>query len=448
MTSKGRSLPHNVEAEEVLVARLLLDPRQLALVAGTLRPEHFYASDPRALYAAMLGLESERKIIDVVSVAERAGVEPPRPEFGRTHHGALEGYAEIIRRDWQRRETIRNLERAINTAYDSAEPEKVLDAVGDAVAKINATSDGGDLLSPEEAVDGYLGTLAARQAGLQQGLKWGIPSLDARILPAQRQNLIIVAARPSIGKTALVEWIADAWARQDLGPVLFASLEMSKDELIDRAISRQIKVSTDDLIRGTLTGEQWRLASEAAETLRKVGIWYYDKGGVTTARLRSEVARVKMMSGGRLGGVIVDYLGLLGDTDGGDNQVTVVTRISRKLKAIAKDFNVPVLVAAQLNRNSEHRQDPTPILSDLRDSGAIEQDADLVLGLHRTTKFSKVMTVKILKARQGAGADTAVGIRFDPETMTFGDLVREVQPQEVPSSQGNPIEDPDDDAWS
>jgi replicative DNA helicase len=444
---KGRTLPSNPEAEEVLVHRLLLDPRKLALVAGSLRPEHFYSADPRALYAAMLGLEAERKIIDVVSVAERAGVVPPAPEFGRMHHGSLEGYAEIIRRDWQRRETIRNLERAIGTAYESSDPERLLDAVGEAVAAVNATSDGGDLLSPADAVDGYLGTLEARRAGLEQGLKWGIPALDRMILPAQRQNLIIVAARPSIGKTALVEWIADAWAKQDQGPILFASLEMSKDELIDRAISRQIKVSTDALIRGTLTGDQWRLALEAAEKLRQVGIWYYDKGGLTTARLRSEVARVKMMSGGRLGGLIVDYLGLLGDTDGGDNQVTVVTRISRKLKAIAKDFNVPVLVAAQLNRNSEHRSDPTPILSDLRDSGAIEQDADLVLGLHRSTKFSTNMVVKILKARQGAGADNAVTVHFDPPTMTFSDWTRPVAPAEVPLAAGTPVDEADDPSW-
>jgi replicative DNA helicase len=333
-------------------------------------------------------------------------------------------------------------------AYGSSDPEHLLDAVGEAVSQINATADGGALLSPSDAVEGYLGTLEARQAGLETGLTWGIEALDARLLPAQRQNVIIVAARPSVGKTALMEWIADAWAKQDRGPILFVSLEMNKDELIDRAISRQIGVSTDHLIRGTLTGDQFRLAKEAAEKLRGVNIWYYDRGGTTTARARSEAARVKMLSGGRLGGIIIDYLGLMGDTDGGDNQVTVVTRISRKLKAIAKDFNVPVLVAAQLNRNSEHRADPTPMLSDLRDSGAIEQDADVVLGLHRSTKFSKVMTVKILKARQGSGADTTVAIRFDPETMTFGNLVRELGPPPVEVASSNPVEDADSDAWA
>lgn len=445
---RSKSLPFNAEAEEVLVNRLLLDPKQLALVAGTLRPEHFYTSDPRAIYAAMLGLEKDRKTIDIVSVQERAGVLMPHVEFGRLHHGSLEGYAYLIQRDWKRREAINSLERAVGVAYEAEDEERLLDAVGEAVNRINEGAEGGALLSPEDAVDGYLGTLAARQAGLDQGLKWGIGAIDDRILPAQRQNLIIVAARPSIGKTALVEWIADSWAKQNKGPILFVSLEMSKDELMDRAISRQIGVSTDHLIRGTLTGDQFRLATEAAEKLRQVGIWYYDKGGTTTARVRSEAARVKMMSGGALGGIIVDYLGLLGDKDGGDNQVTVVTRISRNLKAIAKDFNVPVLVAAQLNRNSEHRSDPTPILSDLRDSGAIEQDADLVLGLHRSTKFSTTMVVKILKARQGAGADTSVGIRFDPTTMTFGNLIREiVPPSEIPLSAGNPVEEADDPSW-
>lgn len=435
------SLPSNPEAEQALVSRLLWDPKKLALVAGSLRPEHFYSTLPRQVFAAMLALEHDRKVIDLVSVEERVGEKLPPMEFSRLHHGDLEGYVEIIKRDWLRRESIRQLSRVVQQAQDNTDTEHLLTAIGEAVAAINTGVEGGSLVSPDDAVDSYLRTLDDRREGNTRGLTWGIKSLDQRLLPAQPQNLIIVCARPSIGKTAMLEWITEHWARQDRGPILFVSMEMSKDELLDRSISRQTKLSTESLIRGTLTGEQWRLATEAAETIRKVNIWYYDKGGTTTARIRAEAARVKMIAGG-LGGIAVDYLGLFGDKEGGDSEVTRVTRISRALKALAKDFNVPVLVAAQLNRNSEMRSDSRPRLSDLRDSGAIEQDADTVIGLNRTTKLSTMMDVGILKSRQGI-ADTHISIRFDGATMTFGELYTESISSSTPIGTpiGNPVEE-------
>ena len=433
------SLPFNAEAEQTLIFRLLLDPRQLALVAGTLQPEHFHTLWCAQAFRAMLALEHDRRAIDQISVEERMGERLPRLQVDRLQRGSLEGYAEIVSRDYLRRETIRNLNKALSVARESTDAEAVVEAVGEAVVAINAGVDAGALADPDQVVESYLGTLKARQMGLSSGLTWGIEALDHRLLPAQPQNMIVIGARPSIGKTALLEFIADHWARLDRGPILFVSLEMSKDELMDRAVSRATGLNTEMLIRGTLTGDQWRLAEESVERLRKVSLWVYDKGSTTVPRIRAEIARVGMLAGRPPAAVVVDYLGLLKDKAGGDSEYVRISRISAALKAMAKDFNIPVLVAAQFSRKGEMRRDPMPMLSDFRDSGAIEQDADIAIGLHRTSKLSKTMHVGILKVRQGGGADTQVQLHFDYERMTFGS-VREIAPVPVLPS-GNPVEE-------
>lgn len=441
-------LPHNEEAESTLVGRLLVEPKQIALVASQLRPEHFYSADPREMYAAMLALTHEHKVVDLMSVQERVGRPLLSPGFGRLHHGGLEAYAGIIRRDWLRREAISRLQRTIRVAQEETSEESLLDSLSQAVAALSTGAETSGLSSPSDAVDSYLATLAGRKSGERGGLTWGLRELDERLLPAQPGNLIIIGARPSIGKTALVEYIADHWASQDRGPILFVSLEMKQDELMDRSIARRAKLDTNSIIRGTLTTEQWRLAEASAEALRSVGVWYYDRGSTTTGRVRAEAARVQMLSEGRLGGIIVDYLSLLKDKSGGDSEVTRVTRISGQLKALAQDFGVPVLVPSQLNRKAEYRKDQHPNLYDMRESGAIEQDADVVLGLYRETKKSKRMDISILKSRQGGGADTIVPIRFEGDTMTFSSWSD--QPAQTgfgtlalaAAMASNPVEDP------
>ena len=439
----AQSSPHNPEAEATIIGRLILDPRQLALVAGTLQPEHFYMPWAGKAFGAMLALETERRPIDVVSVEEKIGDRLPSTvqELTRLHRGSLEGYAQIIRRDAVRRGAVRELTRALDVAQSSTNEDRIMEAVSEAVQAINSSSVTGALVDPEQAVEDYLGTLTARQAGLQTGLTWGIEALDKRLLPAQPGDMIVVGARPSIGKTALLEFIADAWARQDRGPVLFVSLEMSRGQLMDRAVARATGINTEMLVRGTLTGDQWRLAQESAERLKSVNLWVYDRGSTTVPRVRAEAHRVKMMAGGRLAAVFIDYLGLLGDKAGGDSEYVRISRISGSLKALARDLGVPVVVAAQFSRKGELRRDPMPILSDFRDSGAIEQDADIALGLHRTSKLSKTMRVGILKVRQGGGADTEVQLHFDYEHMTFGNPISQIAPAVPVEAVGHPTED-------
>jgi replicative DNA helicase len=229
-----------------------------------------------------------------------------------------------------------------------------------------------------------------------------------------------MAARPSVGKTAFAETIADHWATGDGFPVLFASIEMSLSQLMDRAVSRTAGIPAQHLVRGTLSADEEVLAAETVERRKAVKIWYYDDGYATTETLRAQAARCAMVNGG-IRGIVVDYLQIL--KDAGDQEVQRVTKISRNIKALAREYDCPVLALSQLNRQSEYRPDPHPRLADIRESGAIEQDADVVLGLYRDRAMEDSfdgsdLEVDILKNRQGP-SQMRVVIPFHGETVSF-----------------------------
>jgi replicative DNA helicase len=277
--------------------------------------------------------------------------------------------------------------------------------------------DDSDVFDPHASAKGYIESLVQRQAGTDPGLVYGIPGMDQMLLPARRGRLILLAARPSVGKTAMAESIADSWATQGRGPVLFVSLEMDREELLDRAMARDTGVSAEKIARGRLDPKTLETVLEAASARSNGTIHYMDEGSITTARIRAAGARLKMMTEGELAGVIVDYTQLLEDrVDGNDN--TRVAYISRALKQTAKALRCPVLAMSQLNRNieSERRR---PRLSDLRDSGALEQDADVVMIMTGVPGEAE-RTVHILKQRQGRPGE--LHIAFDGRTMTWREM--------------------------
>jgi replicative DNA helicase len=280
------------------------------------------------------------------------------------------------------------------------------------------------------AVDNYLQVMDERSRGERLGLGWGMEELDQILLPARGGELILIAARPSIGKTVLGEQIASHWAALGPHPVIFASLEMPVDSLLDRTISRISKIGGRDVVRGILTDAQNLKVLGVLEDRRQVGLWYLDDSYATTSSIRAAAARVRMLAGG-VSAIVVDYLGLLKDHH--ESEVTRVTRISRQLKAIAREFNVPLLALSQLNRASTAREDTHPRLQDLRDSGALEQDADRVLGLWRPDLGSAVAHLDVLKARQGTTGRIHLG--FD------GDHFQFVSPFAEESENQSPLDD-------
>ena len=412
-------LPHNPDAEAALVARLYTDPGIIPVIAGNVRPEDIYDPEVRAVYAAMVSLSLEKRSIDIVTLGERGvdevAINNLLSSAGPLYRSDVEEYSSIVRRDAQRRRIIESLEGVTRKAYEEEDVETILSSLADASATIAQGAEAGRLLSPAQASEAYRETLARRMAGDDPGLPWGLRDLDSLMQPAAGGEMIVLAARPGVGKTTLAETIAETWALS--GPVLFCSLEMSVPQLLDRSIARHARIPSPDIIRGRLTADQERLARDVAASRKDVDLWYLDDPFAQTGSLRAAAARVRILAGG-LVGIVVDYLQLLKDGGGNESEVQRVTRISRQVKAIAREYEVPVLCLSQLSRAVESRDDKHPKLYDLRESGAIEQDADRVLGLYRVSGESK-MDVELLKNRQGP-----VGLRtiyLDTEYCRFID---------------------------
>lgn len=407
------TLPFSEPLEATIVSRLLADPSQLPLLAGSLPAADFYVETYRKAYVAMQRLSATRRTVDLESlrslIGNRDADDVSRGLSGLTiaHRAPLEEYAQQVKDLAFRRRIIGALERvaSLAEATDTSTRDDLLASLQDALSQATDGVDSGSLLSPNQAADKYERTMALRAAGQQPGLSWGLSAFDHAMLPAQGGEMIVLAARPSVGKTALAEQVSDAWAHQAPYPVLFVSLEMDSDSLLDRTVSRTSGVYGRDVIRGILTADEQARAMRAVALRREVGVWFLDDPYATTASVRAAAARVKILAGG-LSGIVIDYLQLLKDP--GDPEVTRVTRISRNIKAIALEFKVPVLALSQLSRAATMREDSHPRLSDLRESGAIEQDADRVLGLWRPALDAVESHVDVLKSRQGAA-----GIRME-----------------------------------
>lgn len=400
-------------AEQGLVARLLLDPRQIALIQDKVGPDDFYIPAYRQAYRVMLELQQERKVPDIVSLQAR-GVDVDVLDLTPMHHAPLDSYAEEIKHSSFRRKVLAASDRVARAA--ELGDGDLMSVVSEAFTEIVQGTEQGDLATSSEAVDDYLGTLAERIAGEGLGMTYGVPKMDGHLLPAEPGDLIIMAARPSVGKSAMAENVADHWARLDQGPVLYVSLEMRKTKIIDRTISRYSGIGANKVIRGQLDPEEVEVVQAEAARLRDRPIVWLDNGFATSADVRAAAAKTRLLYEGKLAGIVVDYLQILKDP--GESEVQRVTRISRNLKAIAVENDCPVLALSQFSRRMEQeRRDP--VLSDLRESGAIEQDADVVIAMTRTLE-SPVMSVHILKQRQGSVGK--FGLHFEGDTSTFTEL--------------------------
>jgi replicative DNA helicase len=411
------TLPGNAEAEVALLGRLLLEPRHIPLVAPRLQPADFFGEGSREIYEAMLRLSQASRVVDVTTLAAELGgsdlVESLAREVGPGHHAPVDEYVTIIADSAFRRKVIGTLDGVIRRAYEPDRDRGTLMAdLQDAVSRVTQGMAGGRLVSPSEAIDVYERLLQERSQGRAVGIDYGIRALDELIQPAQGGDMIVLAARPSVGKTSLAESIADYWAALR-PPVLFCSLEMSLSQLLDRAVIRATGIDAMKLIRGQIGGNDLELAETAAEARRNVGVWYLDDPVATTSTVRAEAARVKLMAG-NIGAIVIDYMQLL--KDGGEQEVQRVTRISRNVKAIAREFDVPVLVLSQLSRAVESREDRHPKLHDLRESGAIEQDADVVLGMYRELG-TRAADLDVLKNRFGQLG--RIQLDFDDSTLKF-----------------------------
>lgn len=394
-------------AERALLGALLVEPEQVAVVASDLEPSHFGTRQYREAYEAMLDLTRQGKRVDVVTLRYMGH---DLGDIGLSPGRAPDDYISIIKDGSFRRtvqEHVAGVESAIRKQASRADVLSKLTEMQHALALEVADERTYD---QERAIAAYRAILHER-ATKGVGLPYGIPRLDRFLQPAHGGDMVVVAARPSVGKTVFAEHVADAWAFESDLPVLFISLEMSLGQLMDRAVSRWGGIPSANIVRGILTEDEKSRMNTTLEARQTVNLWYVDNPYAKVETIRAAAAEVTMAAGG-IKAIIVDYLQLM--SDAGDNDNQRVARISRNMKALAREYDCPMLVLSQLSRRSEYRDDPHPRLSDIRDSGAVEQDADVVLGLYRdrdNPASESDLDIDILKNRQGPLA--RVTIDFD-----------------------------------
>ena len=381
-------------AEGALISALLVDPSQIPVVASMLSMGALGTRRYREIYDAMVRLSSEGKSVDAVTLRSLGH---DTVDIVLQHQGrAIPEYVDIIQDGAFRRVVESNLDEARRLLISGSRPD-FLHYLHDLTRRLGEAHSGGQTFDVERALMTY-DVLRAERKLKGVGLPYGIATLDRWLQPAHGGDMIVAAARPSVGKTVLAEHIADQWAWESDYPVMFVSIEMSLGQLMDRAVSRWGDIPSAHIVRGVLTQDEERSVEVTLETRRSVNLWYVDNPYSTTTSVRMAAAEIELRAGG-LRGIIIDYLQLLGDAGDNDNQR--VGRISRNLKALAREHDCPVLVLSQLNRQSEYRKDAHPRLADIRDSGAVEQDADVVLGLYRSSLTDDTLEIDILKNRQG-----------------------------------------------
>ena len=432
----SRQVPHSLEAEQSVLGSVLIDSRCVADVIGILRPEDFYLQQNREIFEAVYTMFNFSQTIDPVTVLDKLR------ELGFYHDNSRDyilqlmeitptaanvvRYANIVRDKAMLRSLAQAATDISETVYSQVgTPMEMLES---AEKKIYALRKGerGDSL---EHIGTVLHKVFDRLEELSQsdsaipGLSTGLRDVDTKINGLNKGNLILVAARPAMGKTSFALNIGLNVAKKYKKTVAFFSLEMSREELAMRLLAGESFVDSQKLATGKLTNEEWNKLCMASDSLSQTDIRVDDNGAITVAEMNAKCRRLD-----NLGLVIIDYLQLMQGSGNGrasDNRVTVVSDISRALKVMAKELNVPVICLSQLNRAAETRGDKRPLLSDLRESGSIEQDADSVMMLYRDDYYNpdteEKNVAECIVAKNRHGEIGTVKLQWLPQFTTFAD---------------------------
>ena len=395
--------PHSLEAEQSVLGAILLSERALyaLVIEEGLKPEHFYRERHGAIYAAMLALYRESEPVDVLTVTEQLRGQGRLEEVGGA--GAVDAltggvptaanarqYARIVRE----RALMRRL---LTTTYSiqesvrerSAHPRDLVEQAERAMLEVAHDDRQKDFRSVEEVLHDELDKLhrLSVEGTALTGTPSGFKDLDEITGGFQPGNLVVIAARPSMGKSALVTNIAENAALEHGRPVALFSLEMSESELAQRFVASQAKIKGDDLRKGRVAEHKWPKILEASQRLARAPLFVDDSSDIGILEIRAKARRLHQQHG--LGLVIVDYLQLMRADGQIESRVQQVGEMSRGLKILARELEVPVIALSQLSRAVEQRHDKRPILSDLRESGQIEQDSDLVMFIYREEYYDK-----------------------------------------------------------
>ncbi|MBI4992148.1 MAG: replicative DNA helicase [Candidatus Harrisonbacteria bacterium] len=438
MTQSLKLPPQNLEAEQSVLGALMLDKNSIINVADILLPEDFYKPAHAKIYETVLNLYEKREPIDILSVTAKLKNENVLKEIGGNSYltqliesvptaAHVEHYAKIVKEKRVLRDLIKASAEITENAVDATEDiETILDGIEQKVFAISQHSFKQKFIKlKDELLGAYerIEKLHRGEGGLR-GVTTGFSEIDNMLSGLQKSDMIVLGARPSLGKTSLALDIARNAALNDNQPVAIFSLEMSREQIVDRLISAEAQIPLWELRTGRLKNdEDFELIQHALDQLSKAPIFIDDTPSPTVLQMRSMARRLQAEHGLSL--IIVDYLQLIQPRAHSDSLVQQVTEFSRGLKSMARELNVPVLAVSQLSREVDKREIKRPRLADLRESGAIEQDADVVLFIYRKDQdrlnptSEEQNTAEIIIAKHRNGPTGTVKLKFDPEKASF-----------------------------
>lgn len=418
-TTEIQSQPNSREAEEAVLGAVLIYPESYYEIAQVLHNDDFYIIRNQWIWESFTRLHERRSPIDILTVTQDLEEHNQITEIGgQAYLLALvnqtptalhaEAYAQIVEQNSIRRKMLRSANDLAKLAYDQ---EKNVDTIIDEAEKsifgLNENRARHDLEPISQVISDYydrVDQLSQRDEEIF-GVPTGLTDLDKLLGGLQKSDLLIIAGRPGTGKTGFMLSVAKNAAQKHKKHVAIFSLEMSNEQLVQRLIAQETRIDTQRLRTGKLGADEWPVFTHAIEVLGDTPIWLDDTPAITPMQLRTKCRRLHMEY--QLDLVIVDYLQLMGSDSRNDNRVQEVSFISRSLKVLARELNVPVLAAAQLSRAVEQRADKRPVLSDLRESGSLEQDADIVMFIHRPDNLEpddpRVNTAELIVAKHRNG---------------------------------------------
>ncbi len=431
-----RTPPHNNEAEQSVIGAVFLEPQALITASEILLPEDFYRVAHKKIFETMLVLNDRGQPVDLVTIAEELKVKNELEDVGGISYitelanavptaANIVYYANIVEEKSLLRRLIRVATDIVEDGYTREdEVEALLGEAEKKMMEVSNRKNAGDFRHIKDVlVETYDNIeLLHTRKGDVTGIPTGFRDLDKITAGFQRNDLIIVAARPSVGKTAFALNVAQNVATKTNENVAIFSLEMGAEQLVMRMLCAEGNIDAQVLRTGNLEADDWRKLTMAMGSLSNAGIFIDDSPGLRVNEIRSKCRRLQQEHG--LGMVMIDYMQLImGSGRGTDNRQQEVSEISRSLKALARELKIPVVALSQLSRGVEQRQDKRPMMSDLRESGSIEQDADIVSFLYREDYYDKETEmqnmIEIIIAKQRNGPTGTVTLAFAKEYNKF-----------------------------
>lgn len=431
--------PQNVEAEQSVLGSLLIDPDAIIRIASFLRAEDFYREAHQRIYTAIRALHERREPADFITVVDELERREQLEAVGGSAYLTslinrvptsihVEHYAHIVERASLMRQLITAAGEIAALAYEERDDvDEVLDSAEQILFDVSQRRISKSLVPISEIIRDYYDRIEflVEHRDESLGVPTGFEDLDRLLGGLQPSDLIIIAARPGVGKTSLAVSIASSAAVKHNAVIAFFTLEMAGSQLVQRMISARTGIDAQRLRLGHIEDMEWEQFANASGALSKTNIFIDDTPSPTPTEIRTKARRLAAEYDLDL--IIVDYLQLMqGGRGRMENRVQEISYISRALKGLARDLNVPVIALSQLSRAVESRNDKRPVLSDLRDSGSIEQDADVVMFIYREEMYDenteRINIADILVAKHRNGPTDTISLRFDPSLTQFADL--------------------------